>query len=119
MTLVETFPGETEDQFRAAIDGLLQAEIPDRLNWWHPYEVRNTHSCRGAGFRHFFCIAGSVECWLLTILKRGGSRRILPFPSQTLVLFGPIKMYGCGEELVIGVDELAVGWTGASGGFTA
>ena len=67
MTLVETFSGETNAEFRAAVDAVLQAISPDRPNWWHPYDVRRTYECRGVRFREFSCIAGSVEAWLLRL----------------------------------------------------
>jgi len=44
MTLVETFADETDIEFRRAVDALLQEIAPDRLNWWHPYEIRGTYN---------------------------------------------------------------------------
>src|SRR4051812_11602895 len=106
MTLVETNANETDADFRAAIDALLQAIAPDRPRWWHPYEVRGTCECRGIRFRHFFCIAGSVECWLWSIANKGGSRRVILLPDESTTVFGPLKMYGRGEEVTITADEV-------------
>jgi hypothetical protein len=40
MTLVETYDGETETEFRSAVDDLLATvAAPPRRGWWHPYEA--------------------------------------------------------------------------------
>jgi hypothetical protein len=106
VTLVESHPAETDADFRAAMDAALQAITPTRPNWWHPYEVRGTYECRGIRFRHFYCIAGSVELWTLTIARENGSRRVILLPDGSTEIFGPIKMYGHGEEVVIASGEV-------------
>ena len=106
MTLVETNVEETEADFRTAVDTLLQGIAPDRPRWWHPYEVRGTYECRGIRFRHFYCIAGSVECWLWSIANKGGSRRVILLSDESATAFGPVKMYGRGEDVIIRPDEV-------------
>ena len=64
MTLIEMHPGETEAELRAVVDGILQSLNPSTPNWWHPYELRDTHSRGGKIFREFWCVAGSVQIWL-------------------------------------------------------
>jgi hypothetical protein len=107
MTLVETTPDETEAEFRAAIDAALQAISPERPRWWHPYKVRGAYEYRGIRFRHFHCIASSVEGWLWIIAtKRGGDRRVILPSDKHATVFGPVKMYGKGEQVVIDEREV-------------
>jgi hypothetical protein len=61
-------------------------------------------------FRHFYCIAGSAEAWLSSIARKGGSRRVILVPDESTTVFGPLKMYGCGEEVVITADEVQAVW---------
>jgi hypothetical protein len=106
MTLVETTADETDADFRLAVDALLQEVAPDRPRWWHPYEVRSTYECRGVRFRHFYCIAGSVEAWLWTIARKGGPRRVILLTDESATVIGPVKIYGRGEEVIIQPDEV-------------
>jgi len=106
MTLVETNAGETDADFRTVVDALLQAIAPQRPRWWHPYDVRGTYECRGIQFRHFYCIAGSVEGWLWSLANKGGSRRVILLSDESATVFGPVKMYGRGEEVIIKAGEV-------------
>jgi hypothetical protein len=106
MTLVETDADETDADFCAAVDALLQSIAPERPRWWHPYEVRHRYKCRGIRFRHLYCIAGSVEGWLWSIANNGGSRRVILLSDESATVFGPPKMYGRGEEVAIKADEV-------------
>ena len=66
MTLIETQPGESLDEFRVAVDDILTHLWDEpRAGWWHPYDVRDTYRIAGVTFRHFSCIAGSVEALLV------------------------------------------------------
>jgi hypothetical protein len=110
MTLVETHSDETDADFRRAVDALLQSLVPERPGWWHPYDVRGTYECRGIRFREFYCIAGSVEAHLWSIAAKGGPRRLIVFPDESVRVFGPVKIWGRGEEVVIAAEEVrAVG----------
>jgi hypothetical protein len=106
MTLVETNADETDADFRVAVDALLQEVAPDRPRWWHPYEVRGTYECRSVRFRHFYCIAGSVEGWMWSIANKNGPRRVILLTDESVTVFGPVKMYGRGEEVVIKPAEV-------------
>ena len=106
MTLVETNADETETDFRAAVGALLQAIAPDRRRWWLPYEVRGTYECRGIRFRHFYCIAGSVEAWIWSAANMSGSRRVILLSDESATVVGPVKMCGRGEEIVITPDQV-------------
>ena len=110
MTLVETYAGETEAEFRAAIDDLLsEVPIPPRRDWWHPYELRGMYEWRGIRFRHFFCVAGSVEMWVWKAAEGGRTRRVIRLPSESLIMFVDPTMIGRGEEVpVSAVDVTAV-----------
>ena len=106
MTLVETTIGESDGDFCLAADAALQALVPERSNWWHPYEVRGTYECRQIRFRHFYCIAGSVELWMWTIAMKHRGRRVILLSDQSATVFEPLKIYGHGEEVVIARDEV-------------
>lgn len=105
MTLIETTPGESDADFRAAVDSILQAINPDRRNWWHPYEVRGIYECRGIHFREFYCIAGSVACWIWLSASKGGSRHVL-MVSEDSDVFGPTTIVGAGREKVVAGSEI-------------
>lgn len=108
MTLVETFPGESDADFRAAMDAILQGISPDRPNWWHPYEVRGTYEYNGIRFRDFFCIAGSVEAWVeMHARLDGGARRVIVVPDKSVIVFGGVKMVGGGKELPVAKEQIA------------
>jgi hypothetical protein len=107
MTLVETFLGESDAEFRAAIDLILQAINPERANWWHPYELRGSYEYNGIRFRDFFCIAGSVEAWIERHARlEGGARRVIVVPDESVVLFGAVKMVGRGKELPVAQEQI-------------
>jgi hypothetical protein len=110
MTLVETYAGETEAEFRAAVEKLLsEVPIPPRPDWWHPYKLRGMYEWHGILFRHFFCVAGSVEIWLWTSARDGGQRRVIQLPSESLVMFVEPCMIGRGTEIpVLASDVTAV-----------
>jgi hypothetical protein len=106
MTLVETFSGETDADFRAAMDAILQAVSPDRPNWWHPYEVRGTYECHDIRFRDFYCVAGSVQAWVWMHANKGGSRRAIMVPDEAVMVFGGVKMVGGGREVPVVKEEI-------------
>ena len=86
MTLIETQPGESLDEFRVAVDDILTHLWDEpRAGWWHPYEVRDTYRIAGVTFRHFSCIAGSVEALLFQRARNGMSRRLAILPDSTCV----------------------------------
>lgn len=117
MTLVETFPGESDADFRAAMDAILQAVSPDRPNWWHPYEIRGTYEYSGIRFRDFSCIAGSVEAWIWMHANKGGLRRVIMVPDRSLIVFGGVTMVGGGTEVPVAKEQIAaVGPERAMGG---
>jgi hypothetical protein len=107
MTLVETILGETDAEFRTAVDAALQDINPSQSHWWHPYEVRDVYECLGIRFRHFYCSAGSVECWIWSIaVNRGGPRRVILMPSESATVLGSPKIYGHGKEILISACEV-------------
>lgn len=107
MTLVETHSGETEDELRAAIDELLtQVPIPPRRDWWHPYELRGLYEWQGIQFRHFFCIAGSVEIWVWKSAVDGGPRRVILLPGESLTMFVDPTMIGRGVEVPVNAADV-------------
>ena len=77
MTLVKTFPGESDGELRGAIDSILQSLNPARPNWWHPYELRGIHQREGRLFREFFCVAGSVQIWLWKLAGETRTRKVI------------------------------------------
>lgn len=81
MTLIETHPGERDDDLRAVVDGILQTLKPAKPNWWHPYELRGTHPRGKKLFREFYCVAGSVEIWLWKLAGEGKTREVLMLSS--------------------------------------
>ena len=105
MTLVETFADETEADFRAAMDALLQSISPERPNWWHPYEVRGAYEWRGVRFRHFFCVAGSVEAWIWKSAVDGARRRVVMLPSESCIMFAAPTLVGRGEEVTVSAED--------------
>jgi len=106
MTLVETLPGETDAEFQTAIDAMLQAINPERPNWWHPYQVRGTYEYNCIFFRHFFCIAGSLELWVWLCASKGGPRRVIVVPDSSMMVFGGVKMVGGGKEIPVDADQI-------------
>jgi hypothetical protein len=106
MTLVETFPGESDAEFRAAMDAVVQAVSPERPKWWHPYEVRGTYEYGGVRFRDFHCVAGSVEGWIHMQATKGGSRRVIMVPDASLVVFGGVTMVGGGQEVPAAKEQI-------------
>jgi hypothetical protein len=85
---------------------LTNVPIPPRRGWWRPYEVHGIYECRGVRYRHFFCVAGSVEYWILKSALDGGARRVILMSDKSTVVFGPIKVYRRGEETIISADEV-------------
>lgn len=77
MTLVESYPGETDADLRAEADRILQSLNPAMPNWWHPYEIRGTYQRGDKWFREFHCRAGSVELWLYKLARRCSPRSVL------------------------------------------
>jgi hypothetical protein len=77
MTLIETYPGESDAKLRAVTDGILQTLDREKPNWWHPYELRGTYHRRNKVFREFFCIAGSVQIWLWKLARENSTREVL------------------------------------------
>jgi hypothetical protein len=107
MTLVETTSGETDAEFRNSVDATLQEVNPARPSWWHPYEVRGHYECRGIRFRHFYCVAGSVEAWMWSIaVKSNGLRRVIFLSDESSTIFGPPKIFGHGGEIIISTGEV-------------
>jgi hypothetical protein len=107
MTLVETYDGEAEDEFRSALDELLTSvPVPPRRDWWHSYEIKGLYEWRGIRFRHFFCVAGSVEIWLWKLAVDGGKRRVIQLPSKSLVLFADPEMVGRGKAVPASASEV-------------
>ena len=105
MTLVETFTDETDADFRAAMDALLQSIAPERANWWHPYEVGGVYERRGVRFRHFSCVAGSVEAWIWRSAVDGSRRRVVMLPSKSCVLFAAPTLVARGETVAVSGDD--------------
>jgi hypothetical protein len=109
MTLIETYPDESEADFRAAVDEVLSnVPIPPRPNWWHPYEVRGLFDWHGIRFRHFFCVANSVEMWLWKSAEAGGQRRVIRLPSESLIMFLDPTMIGQGIEVPVLASDVTV-----------
>jgi hypothetical protein len=77
MTLIETHPGESDAELRAAIDGLLQSLNPAKPNWWHPFELRAARRRENKLFREFYCVAGSVHIWLCKVTEESKSREVV------------------------------------------
>jgi hypothetical protein len=106
VTLVEIFPGENDDDFRAAMDAILQAVAPGEPRWWHPYEVRGTYEHGGIRFRDFYCIAGSVQLWVWLHARAGGTRRVILVPDESVLELGGVKMIGGGREVSLPAQEV-------------
>ena len=98
--------------FRTAVDALLQAIAPDHPCWWYPYEVRDAYDYQGIRFRHFYCIAGSVECWLWITAKKCCSRRVIILSDEFATVFPPNVIYDEGKEVVIAADDVQAIRTG-------
>jgi len=77
MTLIETYPDESDADLRTVTDGILQTLNPEKPNWWHPYELRGTYPRDGKVFREFYCIAGSVQIWLWKLASENRAREVL------------------------------------------
>ncbi len=107
MTLIETYSGESESDFRAAVDAILtNVPVPPRPNWWHPYELRGHYEWQGIRFRHFFCVAGSVEMWIWKSAEAGGRRRVIRLPSESFIMFIEPTMIGQGAEVPVKASEV-------------
>ena len=105
MTLLETHPGETDAEFRTATDAMLQSFSPDSPSWWHPYEVRGTYEYAGILFRQFYCIAGSVECWVWKIAREKTDRRVIVLPDESCWV-ARVEMVGRGSEVPVRPSEV-------------
>lgn len=80
--LIESRAEETDAEFCAAMEGILQ-EIHVATRWWRPFKAGMRHICRGIAYREFECFAGSVSCQLLLRAGRdGGIQRAIVFREE-------------------------------------
>lgn len=75
-TFIETFEGESEDKWRAAVERVLASGV-DKANWWYPFSVGPTIKFEGRKFRSFRCPAGSVTAWLMVAAEKKQLDRML------------------------------------------
>lgn len=84
MTLVETHPGESEADLRAAVDGLFRAGRGDGQA--DAFEFRGRYEHAGQSFREFDCPAGSLHALLLLGARGGWPRRVTYSSNRGLFL---------------------------------
>ena len=106
MMLLETCPDETEAAFRAAIDAVMSAMNPSVPGWWQPYEVRGTYEYRGVRFREFYCVAGSAQAFVWKHANKGGDRRAIMLPDESVMVFDPVNMVGRGAGVPVDAKEV-------------
>ncbi len=80
--IIRHYCEESDAGLRAVIDSIPNRLNPDRLNWWHPYELRDVYPYKGKLFREFLCIAGSVQVWLWKLAREHNLRQIVLLPDE-------------------------------------
>lgn len=78
MLLIETTSDECDDDFRAAIDSMLeQVWDPPQTAWWHQYDLGRVFEFASRQFREFLCPAGSVSLHLVSLASKTDLERAL------------------------------------------
>src|SRR4051794_8189328 len=70
-TFIETKPGESEDEWLSAVDGLLVQSMGTPRTEWMKYRAGPVVRWSGREFRSFQCRAGSVHARLMLAAERG------------------------------------------------
>ena len=84
MYLIETYPNETEAEFRSAVEELLTHLWDEpKKDWWHPFEVGDLYRYGDRMFRVFDCPAGSVSMHVYVKADKGGIDRAILFLGKT------------------------------------
>jgi hypothetical protein len=80
--LIESAASETDEEFRAAVEGILQ-EMHSKPQWWYPFKVGARFIRNGIVYREFECVAGSVSMHLQFRAKRdGGIQRAIIYRME-------------------------------------
>jgi len=98
MMLLEVFPGETEDAFRASLDAALAAQFnPPKSGPQFSYELGGSYKFRGIAFRQIHAI-GSVLSVFIISANDGAPRRYIFAPDRTTRVT-ELVMRGNGQEV--------------------